>query len=157
MITMTDKSAYLEGESRQINMVVDGIAESPHETWTESEDKVRETISEKLKVDHRKIEVERAHRTRKPTTDSGDRPRQIVVKFLRYKDKVVAVERAKNLRGIYIFLNEDYPEAVRQKRKELIQAMKAARASEDIAYICYERHIVHYPSQKPGGMKEPSP
>ena len=27
-------------------MVVDGIAESPHETWKESEDKVMEMISE---------------------------------------------------------------------------------------------------------------
>ena len=47
-------------------MVVDGIAESPHETWMESEDKVREIISEKLKMDHRKIEVERTHRTGNP-------------------------------------------------------------------------------------------
>jgi phage I-like protein len=44
-------------------MVVDGIAESPHETWMESEDKVSEMILEKLKMDHRKIEVEHAHRT----------------------------------------------------------------------------------------------
>jgi hypothetical protein len=37
-----------------------------HETWTEPEDKVREIISEKLKMDHGKIEVERTHRTGKP-------------------------------------------------------------------------------------------
>ena len=63
-----------------------------HETWTESEDKVREMISEKLKMDHRKIEVEHTHRTGKPTTGPGDRP--IVVKFLRFKDKVAVLERA---------------------------------------------------------------
>jgi hypothetical protein len=54
-------------------MVVDGIAESPHETWTESEDKVKEMISEKLKMDHRKIEVERADRTGKPNISPGVR------------------------------------------------------------------------------------
>ena len=48
-------------------MVVDIIAESPHE------DKVREMILEKLKMDHRKIEVDRVHRTGKP--NPGDRPR----------------------------------------------------------------------------------
>ena len=68
-------------------------------------------------MDHRKIEVERTHRTGKPTTSPGDRPRPIVAKFLRFKDKVAVLERAKNLRGTYIFLNEDYPEAVRQKRE----------------------------------------
>ena len=67
----------------------------------------------------------------------------IVVKFLRFKDKVAVLERTKNLRGTYIFLNEDYPEAVRQKRKELIPAMKAARARENIAYIRYDRLSVH--------------
>ena len=41
MITMTDKSDYLKGHSRQNNMVVDRIAEYPHETWTVSEDNVR--------------------------------------------------------------------------------------------------------------------
>ena len=80
--SMTDKSNNLEGQSRQNNMVVDGIAESPHETWMESEDKVREIISEKLKMDSKKIELERAHRTGKPTTGPGDRP--VVVKFLRF-------------------------------------------------------------------------
>ena len=116
----------------------------------ESEDKVREMISEKLKMDHRKIEVEHAHRIGKPTIGTGDSPRAIVVKFLRFKGKVAVPERAKNLRGTYIFLNEDYPEAVRQKRKELIPAMKAARTRGDIAYILYDRLIVHPPCQKPG-------
>jgi hypothetical protein len=109
-----DKLDHLKGLSRWNNMVVDGIAESPHETWTESEDNMREIISEKLKMDHQRIEVECAHRT---GPIPGDRPRPIVVKFLSFKDKVAVLERATNLRGKYIFLNEDYPEAVRQKRK----------------------------------------
>jgi hypothetical protein len=95
--SMTDKSDNLEGQSRRNNMVVDGIAESLHETWMESEDKVREMISEKLKMDHRKIEVERAHRIGKATTGPGDRPRLIVVKLLGLKDKVAVLERAKNV------------------------------------------------------------
>jgi hypothetical protein len=110
---MTEKSDYLEGQSRQNNIVVDGIAESPHETWMESENKVKEVITEKL--DNRRIEVEHAHRTGKPITRTGDRPRPIVVTFLRFKDKGAVLERAKNLRGTYNFRNKDYPEAVRQK------------------------------------------
>ena len=87
-------------------------------------------------------------------THHRDRPRPIVVKF---KDKVAVLERAKNLRGTYIFLNEDYPEAVRQKRKELIPAMKAARVHADIACICYDRLIIHPPSQKPGRDERAKP
>ena len=68
---------------------------------------------------------------------TGYRPRPIVVKFLRFK----------NLRT-YIFLNEDYPETVCQKRQEIIPTMKAARAHGNIAYICYDMLIVHPPGQK---------
>ena len=93
----------------------------------------------------------------KPTTGPGDRPRPTVIRCLRFKDKVVGLERAKILRGTYIFLNEDYPEAVCQKRKELIPAMKAARACGDIAYILYDRLIVHPPSQKSGRDERAKP
>jgi PleD family two-component response regulator len=55
MITMTEKSDYVEGQSSWNNGVEDGIAEFPGQTWTESEDKLREMILEKLKMDHRKI------------------------------------------------------------------------------------------------------
>ncbi|CDQ58933.1 unnamed protein product [Oncorhynchus mykiss] len=53
-----------------------------------------------------------AHSSGKPVTSLGDRPRLIVVKFLRFKDMMAVLKRAKNLRGTNIFLNEDCaPEA----------------------------------------------
>jgi hypothetical protein len=61
---------------------------------------------------------------------------------------MAALERAKNLRGTNIFLN--YSEAVRQRWEELIPAMKTAREHGYIAYIRYNRLIVHPPSQKTG-------
>ena len=61
LLTKTGKTDYLEGQSRPNNMVVDGMPEPPHNNWTESDEKVRITISEKLQMDHRKIEVERSH------------------------------------------------------------------------------------------------
>ena len=72
-------------------------------------------------MDHRKIEVERAHRTGKPTTGPGDRPRAIVVKFLRFKDKVAVLERAKNLRGTHIFLNKYILKLCARRGKNLSQ------------------------------------
>ena len=104
-----------------------------------------------------RFEVERTHRTGKPITSPGDGPRSIVVKFLRLKDKTAVLESAKNLRGTYIFFNKDYPDAVCQNRKKLIPAMNAARARGDIAYICYDRLIVHPPSQKPGSDERAKP
>ena len=41
-----------------------------------------------------------------------------MIKFLRYKDKMAVL--GKDLKGTNSYVNEDYTEAVRQKRKELI-------------------------------------
>lgn len=48
-----------------------------------------------------------------------------MVKFLSQRDKEQVMEKAKCLKGTKIFfLSEDYPASVRQKRKELIPAMR---------------------------------
>ncbi|KAJ4929976.1 hypothetical protein JOQ06_018992, partial [Pogonophryne albipinna] len=86
-------------------------------------------------MDEERIEVERAHRM--GNGRGADKPRQIVVKFLRFKDKTAVMGRRNRLKGTNIFLNEDYPEAVHQKRKELVPAMKAERSKGNIAYIVY--------------------
>ncbi|KAI4807552.1 hypothetical protein KUCAC02_027355 [Chaenocephalus aceratus] len=154
VITMSGKSDYLEGQSKRKNLIIDGIPESAGESWEESEYKVRELLRTELQMDEERIEVERAHRM--GNGRGADKPRQIVVKFLHFKDKTAVMGRRNRLKGTNIFLNEDYPEAVRQKRKELIPAMKAERSKGNIAYIRYDRLIVH-PPQTPPIPRSPPP
>lgn len=98
----------------------------------------------KLLVDklllQQKVEMERVHRTGKP---GGDRPRQIVVEFLRYKDKSTILQHTKSLKGTKIYINEDFTDAVRRKRKELLPALKAARERGDIAYLRHDKLVIH--------------
>ncbi|KAJ8390585.1 hypothetical protein AAFF_G00101910 [Aldrovandia affinis] len=150
MTKMTEKADYLEGQTKRNNVVVDGIPETQNESWKETEDKVRFVITEKLHLDNSQMVIERAHRTGNPSGYSGKRPRPIVIKFLRYKDKMAVLSKAKDLKGTNIYVNDDYTEAVKQKRRELIPAMKAARERGDIAYIRFDRLIVHPASQKHG-------
>ena len=97
-----------------------------------------------MKIDPKLVEIERAHRTGKLlTSEDVKRPRPMVVKLLRHKDKQTILSKAKILKGTSIYINEDYSDAVRQKRKELVPEMKAARARGDIAYLKYDRLIVH--------------
>lgn len=58
MISISDKTEYLEGQSRRQNIVVNGIKESGNEKVSESEEKVRKLLSEKLQLDHFKIELD---------------------------------------------------------------------------------------------------
>lgn len=130
---MTEKANYLESQTRRNNLVVDGIPKTQNESLKETKDMC--VINKKLHLDSSQMLIERVHRTENPTGYSGKRPRPIMVKFLRYKDKMDVLGKAKKLKGTKIYVNEDYTEAVMQKRRELIRAIKAARERADIAYI----------------------
>lgn len=76
--------------------------------------------------------MKRAHRTGKPR---GDKPRPIVVKFLRFKDKSDILQKTKSLKGTDIYINEDYTDAVRRKRQELMPKLREARQRGDTAFL----------------------
>lgn len=138
---MCDKQEYLEGQSRRNNIVIDGVPESTGESWADSEEKVKDIFRQKLQL-QRDMEIERAHRIGKPEA-ARNRPRSIVVKFLNSKDKAAVMQRAKNLKGTQIFINDDYTDAVRLKRKELLPKLKEARDKGDIAYLRHDKLIIH--------------
>lgn len=143
--TVNVKVDYLENQSRRKNLVFEGIPESGHEKWSDSEEKIRKILSEKLKLDQKHIELERVHRSGKPPA-RDEKPRPIVARFLRFKDRNIVLEKAKCLKGSNIYINEDYSETVRQKRKELIPVMKEARKRGDIAYLRFDKLITHRPT-----------
>lgn len=147
LLTVTDKLEYLEGQTKQNNLIFDGIEESPSEVWTESERKIKKVLSEKLHLQH-DIELERVYRTGKQV-DGKDRPRSIIVKFQKNKDKFEVLQKTKCLKGTNIFINEDYTEAVRLRRKELLPKMKAARDRGDIAFLRHDKLIIRPRSSTP--------
>lgn len=127
------------------------IPESSNEKWSDCEEKVKQLMQEKLKLDRNTVVLERTHRIGKPRNGNSTRPRPIVVKFLRYKDKEAVLERGKYLKGTNNYLNEGFPEAVHQKRKELMPALRAARDRGEIAYLRYDKLITHPSSQTKNG------
>ncbi|KAI8507447.1 hypothetical protein Bbelb_148270 [Branchiostoma belcheri] len=150
--TNLNKTDYLENQSRRNNILIDGITDVKEESWEECEQKVRSLLKEKLQLDPKKIEIERAHRNGRFQPDA--RPRSIVAKLLRFKDKEAILQRARYLKGSNIFINEDFSEAIRQKRKELIPEMKAARERGNVAYLRFDRLIVHPPRPTTRGSSQ---
>lgn len=74
---------YIEGQSQRNNIIIDGIGESVSEKLSDCEEKVKKLLSEKLQIDHHRIELQRAHRTGKSSSSlPSTRPRPIVAKFL---------------------------------------------------------------------------
>lgn len=157
LISTDSTSDYLEGQSRRNNLIIDDIPEVDGEKWADTELKVQAMFTEHLHLDHDKIEIERAHRIGKIVTRSSaqaeassehgsrkkyDRPHSIVVKLLRFKDRETVLGKANKLRGTNIYINEDYTEAVRLKRKELLPKMMEARKKGLYAVLRHDKLIV---------------
>ena len=98
---------YLENQCRRNNLVINGLGtDKADETWAETESKVQELLTTKLKL-NAPVEIERAHRNGK-FRGNGEKPRSVVIKLLRFKDKQQILSRAKYLKNTAIYINEDY-------------------------------------------------
>ena len=139
------KVDYLDNQSRRNNIIIEGLGpDSASETWADTESKVREMFQNKLKLDCKTIEIERAHRNgRFSQTEDKPGPRPVVVKLLRFKDRDLILSKARaHLKETNIYINEDFSDLVRKKRADLIPAMKAARAKGNYAIISYDRLVI---------------
>lgn len=134
----------LDNQSRRNNLIIDGLTQdNAFESRPDSEKKVREFFNDKLKIDPKSIEIERAHRIGNMKQQITTKPRPIVVKFLCYKDKDLILTKAKaHLKNTGVYVNEDFSDRIRKKRAELFPAMKEARERGNFAVISYDQLIV---------------
>lgn len=150
LVAETTRADYLEAQSKRSNLIFEGIEESKDESWEESEKKVKEILETKLGLS-RDIELERVHRIARKESSDGtaavNKPRGIIAKFLRFKDKSDVLANAKKLKGTDIFINEDFIDSVRKRRKELLPEMWAARNRGEIAFLRYDK-LITYPKKK---------
>ena len=108
---------YLENQSRN-NIRVNGIPESPRETWEEKEKKVIQTVRNKLGVD---IDIERAHRVmRKPKPvnngqSDSSKPRTIVCRLRDWKQKEQVLRKVRKEKPRGLFITEDIALSTLQK------------------------------------------
>ena len=101
----TEKTVYLENQSRRNNLRFEGLLEDDNETWNETEVKVKNFLVEKLDFESAP-ENERAHRTgRARRQDGTSKPRRVVCKFSSYKAKEAIRKRARRIKpeGLNIF------------------------------------------------------
>ncbi|XP_068742255.1 uncharacterized protein [Montipora capricornis] len=88
-------------------------------------------------------EIERAHRTGRPTRHDGTpKPRTVVCKFTSYKAKESILKAARRMKpeGIHIF--EDLAEETMEKRRAQLPQLRQAKAQGKIAYFSLDRLII---------------
>lgn len=143
------KREKLEAQSRRSNLKFYGFEENEHETWDETENKVRDYIKTNLKLTDT-IQIERAHRL--PVKSNGPRP--VIVKFSFFKDKDKILQSYRENKKNHaetelgqsetpkIRVSEDFPERVSKTRSLLIPFLKEKIEQKKRAYLKYDKLIV---------------
>ncbi|XP_065662940.1 uncharacterized protein LOC136085553 [Hydra vulgaris] len=124
-----EKIAELKDRSRRNNLRFVGIEESENETWEESEEKVRETLRNKLKIQEHFV-IDRAHRVGKKEPRENRKKRSIVVRFLNYKDKAIILNKYNKLKlwNEWLYINEDFSEYTTELQKKFFKDAKELRS-----------------------------
>ena len=124
-------------------MRVDGILETPWETWEHFEEKLHKMVQKKLYLEC-PTEMERAHWTssRQNNTNNGNNPRTIIHNLLRYKGKVKILQKANKLRRTNTFINEGFSRETMKIRKLLWNEVKAHCDKGRAAYLSNRTAVV---------------
>lgn len=120
-----------EDRSRRDNLILYGIPDSPTETWTQSEQKVRSLLVESFSLQLPEEAISKAHRL---GTFVVNKCRPIVVKFISLKIKDNILSQRSKLKGTRISLQEDLCKATRLSRKKLSEFGKASGKKYNLRY-----------------------
>ena len=134
MESLEKKAIYAESYSRRSNLLFDGISQTPNE---DIESKVRQVLAVNMKLENvHDIQFVRVHRLRNTT--------KIIARFERFKDKDRVWRARRNLKGSNIWIEEDFPKEIRQRRQVLQPIYLQALKTPDVkASLIEDRLIVN--------------
>ena len=130
----------MEDRNKRNNLIFAGIPGDTKETWQESENKVKDIMRNKMKLDVNGIEIERAHRIPNGPTQNGTKP--IVVMFAKYKDKEKVMSKTNTLKGTNIYVNQDYCKSTRDIHKILREKRNEIKDYVKNAVVRYKKLVV---------------
>lgn len=128
---------YLEKQARQRNIVFFGIEEK-ESSYSALENNFIKWIEEYFSIKLTYTDIQEMKRIGK----RGERPRPIIVTFLTLGTKIKIIKQKEALKGTLYYMNEDYPQYVLEKRKELQENLKMERERGNLATIRYDKLII---------------
>ena len=139
--TLHERLIKLESHQRRNNLIFEGIKEEKGENAEKCEQKVLDAISNIPGVPN-DIKISRCHRV---GPFQSDRTRQIVCHIHWYKMKTKILKGKKHLPD-GIFVQEDFPVEIVERRKILRPILKAALQNDDYkdnAYLSVDKLIIN--------------
>lgn len=131
------KIAMMERKRRNNNVILYGLEESEN-TTLELMKTTTNKISTDLKISLDSRDINEIRRIGKRA--SNDKARPILVSLVNGWKKAEILRNKKNFSNIYI--SEDYPKEVQEKRKELREKMLQERKKGNFAVIDYDQLVI---------------
>jgi regulator of replication initiation timing len=114
----------LTARTMRDSIIVQGIPEGYNETWEQTKAKLKDFISNDLKIDPKNVQIDRAHRS----GTRGKGPRQIIAKLLNQDSKDLIFKNVKNLKDkTHLKVQEQLPAEVNERKKRLWPKFKQAK------------------------------
>ncbi|KAK3094866.1 hypothetical protein FSP39_007262 [Pinctada imbricata] len=131
----------LKCRSMRDNLLFYGI---PEEDGEDCEESITELVSDKMKI-RKVVRFERVHRVgRRRVGNHRGPPRPIVAKFSSYKDRdLVRKQAPRTLRGSNIWVQEQFPPEIEQRRKALYPVMKEERRKNNKVRLVRDRLYIN--------------
>ena len=132
---LRDQLLHNEARSMRSNLIFNNIPETNQNENPESV--VRGFVEQKMGINTKEMEIERAHRLGK-WRQGHNRP--LVAKFLNFKDKEAIRQAApRKLRNTKYGINEQYPKEISDRRKLLVPIMKEERKHQKRAKLVVDK------------------
>ena len=128
----------IQARSMRDNLIFSGIPETEGEN---TEDILSEFIRKELGYGEQ-ISFERVHRIGPRHGQNGPKHRPIVAKFSHFKTKEEVRKKGPNLRGKPFGINEQFPQEIVNRRKELMPMLRKAKREGHKATISVDRLII---------------
>ena len=136
---LNEKAISLELYSRRENLIFDGIKMHDNEDcWI----KIKKILTNKLNLDHEYVEQLKIQRCHKLSENKKKKTQRIIVRFLLFEDREKVWAERSSLSGSEIYINEDFPIEIVNRRKTLYPIMKKARSLNKLANINRDRLII---------------
>ena len=139
----------IEDHSRRVNIRIDGIKETPKETWEQTHVKVKKLLSDTLQLPD--VKIDHAHRVANPKSNNANssKPRTIIARLEKFADRQLVLRNKTRLRNSDIYVNDDVSEYTNKIRKEKLPQLKSARQEGKIAYFNRGNLVIKNKLMKP--------
>ena len=128
---LKERMIQAESYSRRDNLLFEGIKETQGENC---EQKILDIIVKDLKISdaHQKIRFTRVHRLGGRNPNNVNKARPIIAKFHFFKDRQLVWDSRRKLKGTNVWLSEDFPVEIRNRRQVLYPVFQSAMKMDNL-------------------------